>query len=147
LHADHRYVVRDDIVQLARDPGPLTARGVLEQIAGSGPSDRSVCLRLGARCLSDSGERRGRRETCQQPAEYPGFRAAGNGMREQQHEKDERQAHGQGLCAGSGAAGASQPVSGEQLREEPGDGQGMEQHERRRACGGDRGGGRRGGEE
>jgi hypothetical protein len=36
LDADHRDVVGDDIVQLARDPRPSTAGGVLEQITGGG---------------------------------------------------------------------------------------------------------------
>jgi hypothetical protein len=62
LHRDHRDVVRDDVVQLTRDPGPLAARGQLEQraldrLALGGAGARPARLRVRD---DDPGGERGR---------------------------------------------------------------------------------------
>ena len=62
LHRDHRDVVRHDVMQLACDPGPLAASGMLEQIPRRGSTGGIVAKRLAARPARDPEERRRRRE-------------------------------------------------------------------------------------
>ena len=73
LHRDHRDVVRDHVVQLAGDPGPLPARQVIGQHPLGFLAGGAVALALLARSPRHRGHRRERDRRRQQDREHPGL--------------------------------------------------------------------------
>ena len=73
LHRDHRDVVRDHVVQLAGDPGPLPARQVIGEHSLGDLAGGAVALALLARSPRHRGHCRERDRRRQQNREHPGL--------------------------------------------------------------------------
>ena len=142
LHRDHRDVVRDHVVQLAGDPGPLPACQVIGQHPLGFLAGGAVALALLARSPRHRGHRRERDRRRQQDREHPGLGGrrgqAGHGRHphaprggpgQHQGEPEERcpQHDGEGQGPGS-----RQPVRGHQQRRRPRDRHQLEQRQRQR---------------
>jgi hypothetical protein len=136
LHGDHRDVVRDHVVQLASDPGPLAARQVLGQAARDGLAGRALLGGLSPGPLGDPGQGRGRAQRGQQDGQHRGLRADRTDQRHDQERHGQR--HGQHL-----GTGAAEPVQGDELGRRAAHGQRFEQGQRQHTGQGDRDRGRR----
>jgi hypothetical protein len=130
LHDDHRDVVGDDVVQLAGDASPFTARGVLEQRAGDDLPGGPVLNGLAARPPCDPGQGRRRGQRGQQHREDVDLGTSGAG--ECQHQVRRGENHGQ-----QRRTVPAETIPGDELRRHCGHGQRLESCERQHARPGD----------
>ena len=144
LHRDHRDVVRDHIVQLAGDPGPLPPGQVIGQHPLGELAGSAVGLGLLARPPHQRGHRRDRDRRRQQHRQHPGVGVpgpqdgrgprdrhrprAGIRTRQDQREAEERRGQRDGQ---DHPPTARQPVRGHQERGRSRDRHQLEQDERR----------------
>ena len=140
LDGDHRDVVRDHVVQLTGDAGPLAAGRVLHQRARDGLRRGGVQQSLGAPAPGYPGPRRRRDQRRQHDREHPGLRphrsAGGERQDQERHGQPKRgilRAVAADAAATPGAA-AAEPVHRDQLGGRACHGEEVEQAQRNQAC-------------